>query len=38
MQQELQELGAHYPERMLRPEVEMNVQGVLLYLQRERGF
>ncbi len=38
VQQELKELGAYYPERMLRPEVEMNVQGVLLYLQRERGF
>ncbi len=30
-------LQVHYPELILRGEIEMNVQGVLLYLKRVRG-
>lgn len=37
VQRERKTLAAYYPELVLRSEVEMNIQGVLLYLKRERG-
>jgi glyoxylase-like metal-dependent hydrolase (beta-lactamase superfamily II) len=37
VQRERKTLAGYYPELVLRSEVEMNVQGVLLYLKRERG-
>ncbi len=37
VQKETPSLKKHYPELILRSEIEMNVQGVLLYLKRFRG-
>lgn len=37
VQKEMPLLKEHYPELILRGEIEMNVQGVLLYLKRTRG-
>ncbi|GBC76501.1 Hydroxyacylglutathione hydrolase [bacterium HR07] len=37
VQRETPRLKEHYPELILRGEIEMNVQGVLLYLKRFRG-
>ncbi|MFN4219144.1 MAG: MBL fold metallo-hydrolase [Candidatus Bipolaricaulia bacterium] len=37
VQKEALLLREHYPEPILRGEIEMNVQGVLLYLKRFRG-
>lgn len=37
VQKETPRLKEHYPELILRGEIEMNVQGVLLYLKRFRG-
>lgn len=37
VQKETPALKEHYPELILRGEIEMNVQGVLLYLKRARG-
>lgn len=37
VQKEMPLLKEHYPELILRGEIEMNVQGVLLYLKRFRG-
>ncbi len=37
VQREMPLLKEHYPELILRGEIEMNVQGILLYLKRFRG-
>jgi glyoxylase-like metal-dependent hydrolase (beta-lactamase superfamily II) len=37
VQKETPSLAEHYPELILRGEIEMNVQGVLLYLKKVRG-
>ncbi|MCX8103702.1 MAG: MBL fold metallo-hydrolase [Candidatus Bipolaricaulota bacterium] len=37
VQRETPLLKDHYPEPLLRGEIEMNVQGILLYLKRFRG-
>jgi len=37
VQRETPLLQEHYPELILRGEIEMNVQGILLYLKRFRG-
>ena len=37
VQKEMPILKEHYPELILRGEIEMNVQGILLYLKRFRG-
>ena len=37
VQKEMPILKEHYPELILKGEIEMNVQGILLYLKRFRG-
>ncbi len=37
VQKETPRLKGHYPEPILRGEIEMNVQGILLYLRKVRG-
>jgi glyoxylase-like metal-dependent hydrolase (beta-lactamase superfamily II) len=37
VREEIPRLQEHYPELILRGEIEMNVQGVLLYLKKFRG-
>lgn len=37
VQREAPQLRQHYPELVLRSEIEMNVQGILLYLKKVRG-
>ncbi len=37
VQKEMPLLKEHYPEPLLRGEIEMNVQGILLYLKKVRG-